>query len=558
MDTQRKGLWLAGYFCYEIGYFLEPHLSPLGINLKSEQPLAWFGIFQNPFILDENQLQQSSEPKKDRISSPENKSWSIENLHLNMTSSEYHQSIKKIKSYLKEGDTYQVNLTLKYKFKFNGDAFEFFRYLQKKQSVAYSGFIHTGKLNILSLSPELFYKRSGTHVYSKPMKGTVQRGKFNSEDSTCAEWLANDPKNKAENTMIIDLVRNDLGRISMPGSVYVTEPYKVEKFTTLYQMTSTVNAILNPDITIEDFFRATFPFGSITGAPKIRTMEIINELEKEIRGVYTGAIGYFAPNGQSQFNVAIRTLVIDERGNGEMGIGGGIVADSTPADEFEECLLKGDFLTKDIETFSLIETMRLKEGDIFLLDLHLNRLKESAIYFDIPCQIDDIRYELLRISTDNSRGTYKLRILLDQAGKLNIEVNKLNESRISDHLQFIISDKKIDSGQFWFYHKTTIRDFYDRERQTALEKGYDEVIFVNERNEITEGTVSNIFLLQSEKLVTPAITSGLLNGTLRQSLINEERCHEKIITKDQIINAQKIFLGNSVMGLIEASIVLEN
>jgi len=554
-EAQNQGYWLAGYFCYEMGYFFEPHLYKIGQNLNIDHPLAWFGVFNSPFVLDANQINQNTQFKTHPFLKADGEPVEIDNLQINMTRKEYYQTISEIMSHLKEGNTYQVNLTLKYLFSINKSPFKLFRYLQLKQNVAYSAYLYNGHHFFLSLSPELFFKRDNTRITSKPMKGTVERGRFNVEDVGNAVWLKNDPKNLAENTMIVDLVRNDLGKISSTGSVHVTDPYQVEKFSTLHQMTSTVKSKLRPNISNEDLFRAMFPFGSITGAPKISTMEIIHDLEKEPRGIYTGAIGYFSPDGSSQFNVAIRTLAIDKNGNGQMGIGGGIVAESTANAEFDECLLKGEFLTRGLEVFSLIETMRLEDGKIYLFDHHMKRLQDSADYFDINCPLKNIKADLYNLSNRRTTRKYKIRLLLDQHGEYQILTNQIEKPPKKHLFKLKISKQRVHSENRWLYHKTTNRNLYDSERKLALEEGFDEVIFLNEKEEVSEGAISNIFIKESDQLHTPSQKTGLLNGTLRQSFLENNKCQETIIKKQDLLDADQIFIGNSVMGLVKSELL---
>jgi len=549
-----NGHWLAGYFCYEMGYFFEPRLRKFCPNIKNNYPLAWFGVFQEPLVVDEHYLHQNSNLILHPFLNTQMDHHEIDDLQINLIREEYLQAISKIKSYLREGDTYQVNMTMKYKFSFNKNPLDLFRFLQNKQNAAYTSFINNGHNYCLSLSPEMFFRKKGEEMISKPMKGTAKRGRFNSEDVENARWLTNDPKNHAENTMIVDLVRNDLGKLSFPGSVRVADAYHVERFSTLQQMTSTIKSTLRPDTTHEDIFKAMFPFGSITGAPKIRTMEIINELEKEPRGIYTGAIGYFSPRGDSQFSVAIRTIEIDNEGNGEMGIGGGIVAESSADDEFSECLLKANFLTDRFDPFSLIETMGLEKGQIILLNLHLKRLKDSAHFFEISCPVKRINKDLQNLCKERMDGQHKIRLLLHQNGQYEIHIQRIEKDLTNIPLLIKISGIIVNSESQWLYHKTTNRELYDKERMLALNQGYDEVIFLNERGEVTEGAISNVFLEQSGKLTTPIRNSGLLNGTLRQSLLDNHKCKETTVLKENLLKTGKFFIGNSVMGLVEAKL----
>jgi para-aminobenzoate synthetase/4-amino-4-deoxychorismate lyase len=550
-EALTNGNWLAGYFCFELGYFFEPRLRKIIENKRNDRPLAWFGVFPPPDVIDEKMMLKKSKHLSHSFINTTSESFRIENLRLNISRAEYLRAIAKIKTYLKEGDTYQVNFTQKYKFSLAGNPLGLYRFLQEKQPVAYSALISDGQRYLLSLSPELFFQKNALNIKSKPMKGTLKRGRHTAEDKELATWLVNNPKNRAENTMIVDLIRNDLGKIAVPGKVQVADLYHTERFPTVHQMTSTVEATLKKRITIKDIIMAMFPCGSVTGVPKIRTMEIINELEKETRGIYTGAIGFISPAGEAQFNVAIRTLDIDYQGNGEMGIGGGIVAESSASEEYEECMLKATFLTENFIPFSLIETMRLEDKDIFLLDLHLHRLQDSADYFDMHYPRNEIESNLKTLRHKYPQGSFKIRLLLHQNGQFDIHAEPLLPPAETRLWSVKISEMRINSHDRWLFHKTTHRQLYDEERALALQQGFDEVIFLNERDEVCEGSISNIFLSKQGKLTTPVKNSGLLAGTLRESLITKNECQEKIIFLDHLYRADKLYLGNSVSGLIE-------
>ena len=371
-----RGLHATGFFAYELGYCLEPklkHLVPSGGHV----PLFWLGLFRAPRPLDDFATRAWLELQSAGKAT-------ISGLDLSWTREDYDDAFAKVQDYIAAGDVYQINLTLKYQFAFGGDPVALFAALRRKQRVAYGGLIHTGDLDVLSLSPELFFRREGKHISARPMKGTAARGRTPREDSRVKTWLAVDEKQRAENLMIVDLLRNDLGRVAKIGSVEVTDLFTVETYRSVHQMTSGIIAELRSDMGLKDMLRALFPCGSVTGAPKVRAMEIIRELEGESRGIYTGAIGHIAPSGDAQFNVAIRTVVLAGE-SGEMGIGSGIVADSKAESEFDECLLKAHFLTKLDPPFELIETLRFEQGNGFhLLERHLARLQSSAAHFGYP------------------------------------------------------------------------------------------------------------------------------------------------------------------------------
>src|SRR6478752_1762159 len=527
-----RGLHAAGFFAYELGYCLEPKLHAL-LPQDRQQPLSWIGLFREPrrFTDAETRRWLDANGALERST--------ISDLQLSWTREQYTSGFAKVQDYIAAGDVYQINLTLKYRFAFMGDAVALYAALRRKQRVEYGALIAAGDFHVLSLSPELFFRREGKHVTSRPMKGTAPRGRTPREDARLKTWLTVDEKQRAENLMIVDLLRNDLGRIAKIGSVEVIDLFTVETYRTVHQMTSGITAELRADMGLKDMLKALFPCGSVTGAPKVRAMEIIRELEAYPRGVYTGAIGHIAPNGDSQFNVAIRTLFIDAGGAGEMGIGSGVVSDSKVDAEFEECLLKAQFLTKADAPFELIETIRWERGIGFhLLERHLVRLQSSATHFGYPFE----------------RGKV-LAALSAEVGTLIVTSTRIELPSKDTVWRFAISDQRVDEKDALFFHKTTRRQFYDREmeRQKAL-TGCDEVVFLNKKGELTEGTRTNLFIELDGRLFTPALPCGLLPGTLREELIDLPRAaaSEAILTLADLTLADRIYLGNSVRGLIRA------
>ncbi|MGC1178839.1 MAG: aminodeoxychorismate synthase component I [Methyloceanibacter sp.] len=543
-----RGLHAAGFFSYELGYCLEPRLGAL-LPKDRRQPLFWIGLFRAPR----------------RFNEAETRAWldangalqtaTISDLHLSWTHDQYARAFTAVEDYIAAGDVYQINLTLKYRFAFSGDPVALYAALRRKQRVEYGALIGAADVHVLSLSPELFFRREGKHMASRPMKGTAPRGRTPREDARLKTWLTVDEKQRAENLMIVDLLRNDLGRIAKIGSVEVTDLFTVETYRTVHQMTSGITAELRADMGLIDMLKALFPCGSVTGAPKVRAMEIIRELEGGARGVYTGAIGHVAPNGDAQFNVAIRTIVLDAHG-GEMGIGGGIVADSKLESEFEECLLKAQFLTKAEAPFELIETMRWeRESGFHLLERHLLRLQSSAVYFGYPFDRQRVLAALAAEVETLDDDVYMVRLLLADDGTLTMSSTRIELPAKGTVWKFAISDQRVDEKDPLFFHKTTRRQFYDREmeRQKAL-TGCDEVVFLNKKGELTEGTRTSLFLEQDGRLFTPALTCGLLPGTLREELIDLPRAaaSEAVLTLSDLDHADRIYLGNSVRGLIRA------
>jgi len=546
-----QGLHAAGFFAYELGYCLEPKLHAL-LPQDRRQPLIWMGLFREPRRLDE----AATRAWLDAHGALERST--ISGLRLSWTREQYTRTFAEVQDYIAAGDVYQINLTLKYLFDFAGDPVALYAALRRKQRVEYGALIGTPDFHVLSLSPELFFRREGRRVFARPMKGTAPRGRTPREDSRLKTWLTVDEKQRAENLMIVDLLRNDLGRIAKIGSVEVTDLFTVETYRTVHQMTSGITAELRGDMGLNDMLDALFPCGSVTGAPKVRAMEIIRELEALPRGVYTGAIGHIAPNGDAQFNVAIRTLYVDEKG-GEMGIGSGVVSDSKAGAEFEECLLKGQFLTKVDAPFELIETMRWERGlGIYLLERHLTRLQSSAAHFGYPFDRDKVLAALDAEIAKLDGDVHMLRLLLAEDGALTLTSTQIELPAKGTVWRFAISDQRVDEKDPLFFHKTTRRQFYDREmeRQKAL-TGCDEVVFLNKKGELTEGTRTNLFIELDGRLFTPALTCGLLPGTLREELIDLPRAHasEAVLNLADLARAERIYLGNSVRGLVKAELI---
>jgi para-aminobenzoate synthetase/4-amino-4-deoxychorismate lyase len=337
-EATAGGLHAAGFLAYELGYLLEPRLAPL-FPEGGDQPLICMGLFRNERRLSSGQALQWLE---EQIGG----SYELSELRLSMSREAYVEKFQKVLGYIAAGDTYQVNLTLKQLFRFRGDPLALYRDLRLRQPVAHGAVVSTPDFSVLSLSPELFMRIADGIVETRPMKGTAARGRNPEEDERLRRWLAQDEKSRAENLMIVDLLRNDISRIAETGSVRVTDLFTVETYPTVHQMTSGITARLRQEVGLHELLRSIFPCGSITGAPKIRAMEIIRALEPTPRGVYTGAIGTIGPDRRARFNVAIRTLMLHADGRGEMGIGSGLVHDSTAEAEFEECLLKARFLTE--------------------------------------------------------------------------------------------------------------------------------------------------------------------------------------------------------------------
>jgi len=527
-----RGLHAAGFFSYELGYLLEPRLASL-LPERRKMPLLWFGLYTSPRELMGSEVQEWL--NQEAIGNP-----TLGELAHSWDSASDLKRFEQVQNNIKSGDIYQLNLTFKAKFNLQGSPLALYRDLRLKQRVAYAGIVDTGDVTILSASPELFIKQDGRVIETRPMKGTAPRAGTLDADSEVRAALSKDVKNRAENLMIVDLMRNDLGRISDPGSVSVTDLFTVETFKTLHQMTSGVRAELKPGTGLVDVLKAIFPPGSITGAPKIRAMELIRELETEPRGVYCGAIGRFSPDGTALLNVAIRTTVIDRKGAGEMGIGSGIVADSDGIKEYAECLLKMKFLTDPVRRFELIETMLHEpEKGIWLRGYHLARLAASAAYFGFVFDASKVHDAIEAAISGNANERLRVRLLLDEDGGVTVTTAPQPAAPADAVMRYVVSDSRLNSTDLFLYHKTTRRELYDRD-------------WVNEAGELAEGSRTSIFIARDGKLLTPRLAAGVLPGTLRAALIDEGRAEEARLTIQDLNGAAEIYLGNSVRGLVRA------
>jgi para-aminobenzoate synthetase/4-amino-4-deoxychorismate lyase len=430
-----------------------------------------------------------------------------------------------------------------------GDPMALYLKLRAQSAAAHGAFIDDGERHILSLSPELFFSisRDG-EITAKPMKGTAPRDADAAKDNALRAHLAASEKDRAENLMIVDLLRNDLGRIAQTGSVTVSELFQVETYPTLHTMVSAVRARLQPAVSIGDVVHALFPCGSVTGAPKIRAMEVIRELETSPRGVYCGAIGVFAPDGSADFNVAIRTLTLaDDRG--ELGIGGAVVHDSRAASEYDECLLKARYYDIARKPLELIETLRYSPNERFARrNLHLARMEKSAAMFGV---VFDRRAAIaaLEHAVADSAGDLRVRLALDETGSFSSAVAAPPVQ--SGAWTYTISPTPVSSADILLRHKTSWREFFDG--AVAEHPGCDEVLFVNERGALTEGSRTNIFMRKNGRLSTPSLSEGVLDGCLRRELIDTGQCVEAVLHPRELAAADAVYLGNSLRGLIESA-----
>ncbi len=531
--VENEGLYAAGFLCYEAASGLD---AALKTHSGSKIPLVWFGLFRD---VEETELPPSA------LSD-----FTIGEWQVSVSSDKYTEAIKQIKHYLKSGDTYQVNYTLRLRASFDGDPWSFFCRLARTQRTGYCAFIETEAFAICSASPELFFSLDKDVLTSSPMKGTSKRGLTLEQDRQLAEALRVSEKNRAENVMIVDMVRNDMGRIADKGSVHVPSMFDIEQYPTVLQMTSTVTS--NTSASFVDIMSALFPCASITGAPKVRTMEIIKELESDLRGIYTGCVGYVLPGRKALFNVAIRTVYLDKSERmAEYGVGGGVVWDSSAEDEYEECRVKAGVLTSDLPDFQLLESL-LWDNGCFLLEEHLKRLQGAAEYFAFNIDIEKIRKRLLK-ETSNLTGRFKIRLLVDEKGGVSIEKQPLINIESSEPWRVCLAGSMINSQDLFLYHKTTNRSVYEHAKSTAGD--CDDVILMNERGQITESTMANIVVEKDGRRLTPPVQCGLLPGVFREHLLNNGMIEEHVIMPDDIRKADNVFLINSVRKWIKIKIL---
>ncbi|HEY0873403.1 MAG TPA: aminodeoxychorismate synthase component I [Vicinamibacterales bacterium] len=545
----QKGSYVAGFVTYEAsaGFELpvrEPHPG---------LPLVFFGVFDEGSVEHLRRLPEADPPSFG--------SWTPSIDH-----AAYLDAIAAIKNRIEAGDTYQINYTFRLEAPFAGEPLGAMHGLVAAQDGPWGAYVSTGQHVICSASPELFFSVDGERVTCRPMKGTSARGYWPDDDHARAEALRASPKNRAENVMIVDMVRNDLGRIARTGSVRVISLHDIERYPLQWQMTSTVEGLV-PQPSLEKLFGAMFPCGSITGAPRISSMGIIRDLESTPRGVYTGAIGFASPHGQAHFNVAIRTVVFNlAAGRAEFGVGSGVVWDSVDRDEYDECLLKAEmlsgsprpafvggasYITAERPGFKLLETILWTPDDGFaLLDRHLSRLGASAASFGFTCDLDDVHRQL-GLAVGDLRGPSRTRILLDHDGSVLCEAVDLVP--LNDPLRVALAAEPIDRSDVFLYHKTTKRDVYDRARASRPEA--DSVLLWNDAGEVTEGTEANLVIVRDGVKVTPPIDCGLLPGTLRAELLASGQIVEGRVMKDELASADEIWLINSVRGWMRVVLV---
>jgi len=532
--ARTQGLHAAGFLSYEAGFALENRLAPLRQDPEpAAPPLLWFGLFDR------------CEPVADVASLlPDPASGWATPPHPRIEREAYEAAVRRIKAHIEAGDIYQANLSFAAQVKTAGSPLAIYAGIRIRARAGHGGILFTGTHWLLSFSPELFFAIEGGSVTTRPMKGTAERS---GDDAAAIEALRSDHKQRAENLMIVDLLRNDLSRVSRPGTVKVPDLFVVETYPTVHQMTSTVTSQLEEGVGPVDVVEAMFPCGSITGAPKIRAMAVIAGVEEHRRGPYTGSIGSIGPDGETQFNVAIRTLVLPVgSATGTMGLGSGIVADSRPDEEWRECLAKGRFVIDPDRRFDLVETMRFDPHDgLWELERHLARMKASAeelgFIFDRHGARNDLQAATFRL-----RAPRKIRLLLSQNGHVAIQGTALPAFG-TEHISIAVLPLPVDPADFRLRHKTTDRGFYDDARAKS---GRAEVLFKDEEGFLTEGSFTNLFVERGGRLLTPPLSRGLLPGILRARLIDEGEAEEADLTPADL--AGRYYIGNAVRGLTRA------
>jgi para-aminobenzoate synthetase/4-amino-4-deoxychorismate lyase len=547
---RQEGCHLAGYFAYEAGLALEPRLAPLAARRTGAVgPLLWFGAFDGfeEIAADEVPVWLASQTGEGTAR--------IGPLDPQLSPGGYAAAFAELQEAIAAGDIYQANLTFPLAGSYRGDPLALYAALRPAAGAGYGGIVCDGSHWLLSCSPELFFALRDGAATVKPMKGTRPRGRDEAEDAAFAADLAASDKDRAENLMIVDLMRNDLGRVAEVGSVRVDKPFAVESYPTVHQMVTTVRARMMPDRGAVDLVRAIFPCGSITGAPKIRAMELIDSTERDARGPYCGAIGRIDPNGDAAFNVAIRTLRLTPsehgRGRAVLGVGSAIVADSGAMQEWRECLVKGGFVRLNAAGCDLIETMRFTpEEGIPLLELHLERIKTSAAELGYAFDRHAVRNAIQALCFDAERPA-RLRLLASRSGAYSLELSE-PPAPLTEPLRCAVLRLPVDPGDWRLRHKTSDRGFHEAGRKAAHAAGCDEALFLRDDGLLSEGSFTSLFVERAGTFLTPPLALGLLPGVLRRSLIESGRAREAELTLDDL--AGGFLIGNALRGLMEAKL----
>jgi para-aminobenzoate synthetase/4-amino-4-deoxychorismate lyase len=545
---RESGGTLAGYIAYEAGLALEPRLLPFAAaRTGADGPLVWLGLFDEPRSIPAAEVPQWLAQRSQAGHA------SIGPLDPQVSTGAYLDAFGRLQEAISAGDIYQANLTFRFAGAARGDPVALYAAIRPAAQAGYGGLVFDGSHWLLSFSPELFFSLKGRAAKAKPMKGTRPRGRTSEEDAALAAELAASEKDKAENLMIVDLLRNDLSRVAAAGSVRVEKPFEIESYPTVHTMVSTVHATLREGQSAIDMVSALFPCGSITGAPKIRAMELIDEVERDARGPYCGAIGRIGPGDEAAFNVAIRTIRLipgeNDKHKAVLGVGGAIVADSDGMGEWRECLIKAGFVREAAGGHDLIETMRFEpESGIGLLELHLERLKTSAQELGFSFDRHETRNRIQALCFELDQPA-KVRLLLARSGEITLETMPLPPPA-KGRVGCIVLPLPVVSNDWRLRHKSTDRGFYEAALTAAKEHGAYEALFVRDDGLVTEGSFTNLFVERDGTLLTPAASLGLLPGVLRRRLLDERRASEAELTLDDL--AGGFLIGNATRGLMPA------
>lgn len=527
---QEQGNYVVGYVSYEAAPAFEEKLAVHNLPLLGEY-LLYFTVHDRvetspiPMTYEEVDL-----PSKWR----------------EQTSAEdYEKAISQIHHHLRQGDTYQVNYTVQLKQDLSANPFAIYNRMVVEQEAGYNAYVEHDEMAVISMSPELFFEQNDRELTTRPMKGTTQRGVTDQEDLAQASWLEQDSKNRSENMMIVDLLRNDMNRISEVGSEHVERLCQVEQYSTVWQMTSTIKSQLRLDVDLVAIFRSLFPCGSITGAPKIATMGIIKDLEPQPRGVYCGTIGLLLPNGRRIFNVAIRTIQL-YKGQAIYGVGGGITWDSTWESEYREVHQKSAVLYRKQARFKLIITGKISQKRLLFEDQHLERLTKASRYFAYPFDPEELRQKIEEeCQACDSHQDYRLRITISKSGEIELSRQILTPLSPS-FCKAKLCLQEADLNQAFTYFKTTHRPH--------LRLGEQEKIYHNKSGELLETSIGNLVLKINGKLYTPPISQGILPGIYRQHLLETGQVEEKVLTVPDLDQAEAVYGCNAVRGLYELEV----
>lgn len=552
---RETGGTLAGYLAYEAGLALEERLMPLAeARTGAVGPLVWLALFDEATTIPSAQVPAWIAANSEGEPAP-----SIGPMQPELSTGGYFEAFEALQEAIRAGDIYQANLTMQLSGSTRGDPLALYGAIRPSANAGYGGVIFDGSHWLLSFSPELFFTLHGRAAKAKPMKGTRPRGRDAEEDAQLHRELGSSVKDRAENLMIVDLLRNDLSRVAVPGSVKVDHPFTIESYPTVHTMVSTIRAELPEGAGAMDMIRALFPCGSITGAPKIRAMELIQQVERDARGPYCGAIGRIDANGDAAFNVAIRTvrLTPGENGTGRatMGVGGAIVADSTALSEWRECLIKADFVRQAAAGFDLIETMGFDpEKGIPLLELHLERMKASAAELGFAFDRHAARNQIQALCFELDTPA-RLRLLLARSGATTLQTAPL-PAPCEGPVECALVPLPVVTGDWRLRHKSTDRGFYEMSLELAKDAGASEALLIRDDGLLTEGSFTSIFVERDGVLLTPPLALGLLPGVLRRSLIEAGRAREAELRVVDL--AGGFYLGNAVRGLMPARLILES